>query len=216
MNPTWDPTTRPIVGPTVAAGWIYVHHTRRDPTKYVGQTIRPPWVRIREERRTFTWGAELLPGRDGYSIVCRVESEGDPTIDAVLLDLAEAEAIRRLDPTENRNRPDPEIFRARLAAARAGLLPTPRPRPRRAGRVRPFRHPTGGGRTRRGVPWRTVGRALLAVAWAIVGLMMTVHSGNPTTPWVVVPIAAVLGPPLTIHFLSGKPRRRRGRSRRRR
>jgi len=226
MNPTSDPTKRPTVTPvgrptnypTVPAGWIYLHHTAQDPHKYVGQTIRPPYKRINEERRTFPWGAELLPGRQGYTIVARVESEGDPVVDGVLLDLAEAVAIQRYHPTENINRPDPAVFHERLALARAGLY---RPTPRVSRGVGPAA-PTVGSRGRavgrrsrgRGV---SVGRLVLAALWGVFAFALCVQGGTVGAAWEVVPIAALLGPTVTVRlFRPGRRRRSRPYRRRRR
>ena len=215
-RPTVGPTTTPRKAPTKPAGWVYVQHTSYDPTKYVGQSKRPVWNRINEERRTFPWGADILPGRDGYTILRRVESLGNPTLDAIALDLAEAEEIARLHPTENANRPNPTVFRARLADAVGSPLPPPTFAPvgRRRGAI--VGRPTVAARKARPFPWRTVVAAIVGVTWGLVGLRLSLTFPNPTVPWVVVPVAAFVGPPLTFawwrrHVLKRRPARRRRR-----
>lgn len=235
MNPTADPTRSTRQANAKPAGWIYVIHTWDDPTKYVGQTERPPYKRVREERKTFPWGHTIKPGRDGYTILRRVESTGDIMLDAILLDLAEAEEIQRLTPSDNANRPNPQVFRDRLAAAARGepvgstrnptaprwvaalgprpdhLKPIPPPRrgPARTQRVAPTR--------RRGIPWRRLGVGVLVVAWVVLATRITAHAANPTTPWVVIPMAAVLGPWATVTLWARAARggRKRRRPRRR-
>jgi hypothetical protein len=222
MNPTARPAGTPRRNPTTPAGWIYLHHTGYDPHKYVGQSKRPVWNRINEERRTFPWGADLLPGRAGYTILRRVESCGDTAADAILLDLAEAEEIQRWWPTENANRPDPQVFRQRLAALHADPAggrdggaswgsrvapvrarpPRPAPAPRSAPLPREHR-------------WRRVGFVILAIFCAVVAGRVTAHAHNPTTPWVVVPVVAVMGPTIAFHLFDRATRRRPARRRRR-
>lgn len=165
---------------TPPAGWIYMQHTAADPKKYVGQSKRPVYRRIQEERRTFTWGPQILPGRQGYTILMRVESLGHPVLDAIALDLAEAEMIALHHPSENANRPDPEMLRRRLAAAQQthaeGLLLDPTAyvpwKPPRAARPTTPR-PTGSrGDSRGAVPRaRRVGDAVGSVARGVVGVV---------------------------------------------
>lgn len=232
MNPTTDPTVRrgttprsaPRNTPTKPAGWVYLIHTWDDATKYVGQSSRPVWQRVNEERRTLPWGGDIKPGRDGYTILRRVDSTGDPARDAILLDLAEAEAIAQWTPSENALRPDPAVFRARLAALdRGGAgLPSwgPPATPRFTGRgTRPPTVGRGRGTTRRnprGVPWRTVGFAVLAAAWVALAVLIFKDAPNPRTVWIVVPIAAAFGPLATVgaYRRTVHPKRRRRRRRR--
>lgn len=195
---------------TPPAGWIYMQHTADDPKKYVGQSKRPVWERIREERRTFTWGADLLPGRRGYTILMRVESLGHPTLDAIALDIAEADMIAKHHPSENAYRPDPQMLRARLAAAQEahaqGMLPDPGtyvpwapPRPTKPHTPRPvgFRggRPTGVPRARR------VGNAVGSAARGVVGVVfaVTLAAVGVGAAWVALqvsrPVGAELGAP---------------------
>jgi hypothetical protein len=230
---------------TEPAGWIYVQHTATDPVKYAGQSSRPVWNRINEERRTLPWGRDILPGRTGYTIVRRVESLGHPTLDAIALDLAEAEVIQERHPTENANRPDPRVFRDRLAAAQtahaAGTLTDPMtqtpwappraerphtPRPRGASRGQAPRARTVGDIV--GAVARGVGRAVTAMVLITVGVgcawvalhvarPVGVETGTPWLPWACVPIAFVLGPTWLYQSVVNPPRKRRVyRSRRRR
>lgn len=235
MNPTADPTRSTRRPNTKPAGWIYVIHTWDDPTKYVGQTTHPVWSRVKGHRRDKPWGDDIKPGRDGYTILRRVDSTGDVMLDAILLDLAEAEEIQRLTPSDNANRPDPQVFRDRLAAAARGEyvgpaqrtpggrwapslgpkpnhlrpIPPPRRQPARTQRATPTR--------RRGIPWRGVGVAVLVVAWVVLAARVSGHTTNPTTPWVVIPMAAVLGPWVTVAAWAKATRggRKRRRARRR-
>lgn len=210
---------------TRPAGWIYVIHTATDRTKYVGQTVQPPWVRIERHRNTQRWGGEILPGRDGYTIIRRIDSYGDATLDAIALDLAEAEEIRRLDPTENGNRPDPAIFHARMAAAlgnpTGGRTPRP-PRPTTpTGRRTP--HPTrtrGAARVRhrKPFPWGLLLRIPVGLVWAWaavrVGVNVATQTGAAWWPWVLGVVAFFLGPVLTVAALRSwgwLPRKRRRR-----
>lgn len=213
VGPTMPTPTNRRGAPTIAAGWVYLIHTWDDPRMYVGQSARPPFRRVNEERRTMPWGPDIKPGREGYTILRRVESSGDPTIDAILLDLAEAEEIRRLNPTDNRNRPDPAVFVARLAAARAGTIVgdpwgtdpfgtgrrgrAPRSAPRRAPRQPRRTTPTGRVPDRGGDPWvwlKAAAFVALSALSVIVALPVAQAWPNPTAPWVIVPVAAVLGP----------------------
>lgn len=234
MNPTADPTRSTRQANAKPAGWIYVIHTWDDPTKYVGQTTQPVWSRVRGHRKDKPWGPDIKPGRDGYTILRRVDSTGDIMLDAILLDLAEAEEIQRLTPSDNANRPDPQVFRDRLSATARGKAvgsarrPTqgrwapalgaqpdhlkPIPRPPRGTPQTPRRGPT----RRRGVPWRGLGVAALVIAWVVLATRVSEHTTNPTTPWVVIPMAAVLGPWATVALWAraargGKKRRRRAR-----
>lgn len=230
MNPTNGPTTNPTkpaaphrgtprATPTKPAGWIYLDHTWDDPHKYVGQTRRPVWQRVNEERKTMPWGPQIKPGRDGYTILRRVESSGNPAIDAILLDLAEAEEIARWVPSDNVNRPDPEVFVGRLADAYAGRPTSTVGTPRRPTVGTPRTAPRGSVRsprtTGRGVPWAVVGWAALAVLWAVVGVAVFGDAPSPRTPWVAVPVMTVLGPALTVGMtrraFGGRPKRRRRR-----
>lgn len=210
-----NPTARPRRTPTKPAGWIYLIHTWDDPHKYLGQSRRPVPQRVNEERKTMPWGADILPGRDGYTILRRVESLGSPHLDAIALDLAEAEEIQRWTPSDNANRPDPAMFRQRLQAARDAPAPpwTPRrPAPPTAPR-RPSRTPRQRPTRRRPVGrWRAVGLVLLAATWALTVGRVAVAWPDPAAPWVAAPVAALLGPALTVRLY----RRSLGRSRRRR
>lgn len=210
--------TRQAVRP---AGWIYLVHTVADATKYIGQTSQPVPSRINQHRRALTdggqtWGHTILPGRQGYTILRRVESLGHPVLDAIALDLAEAEEILRWTPTENTNRPNPQVFRDRLAARMGRPLPpvpTARPGVARVPQTPvAVRVPT--------LPWRKLGWIVLGCVWAYVAWWFAttaVANGLPWAwaPWAFVPAAAVIGPALTVRFVTHKPRRRR-RTRRRR
>jgi hypothetical protein len=214
---------------TRPAGWIYLIHITGDPVAYVGQTVQPPGVRIEWHRRNQPWGSQILPGRQGYTIIRRVDTYGSPTLDAIALDLAEAEEIERRNPTFNGNRPDPAIFHARMADALTDPTANPTARPaRRSPRSAP--HPTrpvGGNPTRprgvprpmgrRGFPWGLVGRCIVGAAWAWVALRVGVNvahnTGTPWWPWVATPVAFLIGPVLSVAVLRGmgwwpKPRRR--------
>lgn len=214
-----------------------------DPTKYIGQTTEPVPVRVKRhrlplERGGQTWGHEILPGRQGYTILRRVESSGDPGIDAMLLDLAEAEEIARWVPSENTHRPDPQVFRDRLTEATArgratptaapilGLFGTPSP-PTRRPNVGARMSPTGGvARAPRPVPWGGILRVALGVVWGFIVGRVAAATGVEWAPWAAVPVAAFVGPLLTIAWVRRAfrvaPRRgrrgatRRGRVRRRR
>lgn len=204
---------------TKPAGWIYLIHTIDDPNKYIGQASRPVWTRVNEHRRLQGWGPDILPGRTGYTILRRVEATGSPVLDAIALDLAEAEEIQRRHPTENAYRPDPEVFRERYANVRAGRPAVPRftPRTPRGTRSRPTRAVPRGTWGRR---VRAVGVLVLAVAWAVGAVRLGVPVGEaaqaPWVPWVAGPVASALGPALTLHMWRNagrKPRRRRRRHR---
>lgn len=212
-----NPTTAPRRTPTKPAGWIYLIHTRDDPTMYVGQTTTPVWSRVNAHRKRQPWGGRIKPGRDGYTILRRVESLGDPTLNAIALDLAEAEEIARWHPSDNANRPDPEVFRARLE--RAMVNPTDfTPRPRRWARTGPLNgRAVASEAWGRGVPWRVVGFALLSAAWVVLVGRVAGAMPNPTAPWVAIPMAAVLGPAVTVglYRYATRPRRRRRTYRRR-
>ena len=188
---------------------------------YVGQTVTPVWSRVNAHRKDKPWGLDIKPGRDGYTILRRVESTGIPALDKIALDLAEAEEIQRLTPSDNAHRPDPQVFRNRLAAAQRGGAVGPTARPTPARWVPPSDPTRGAGRTqrrvparRRGVPWRGIGVALLVVLWVYVAVRISAHTTNPTTPWVMIPMAAVLGPWGTVALWAraargGRKRRRR-------
>lgn len=186
------------------AGWIYVQHTAADPEKYAGQSSRPVWNRINEERRTLPWGRDILPGRTGYTIVRRVESLGHPTLDAIALDLAEAEVIQERHPTENANRPHPQIFRDRLAAALAardaGTLPDPgspmpwaipRPTASRTPRPTASRGAARGAIPRARAVGRGVGAAVRGVGYAVaaVGLLAV----GLLSAWVALQVSRPVG-----------------------
>lgn len=214
-----NPTAAPRLAPTKPAGWIYLIHTWDDDRKYVGQTTTPVWQRINAHRKDKPWGREIRPGRDGYTILRRVESLGEPSLDAIALDLAEAEAIAEWHPSDNAHRPDPQVFRDRLALAR--IDPTAWASTPRRG-VAPVARPTPG-RTRppaaRPIPWRTFGFVILSAAWVVITARLTADATNPTTPWVAIPIAALLGPVATVGLYRKATRRtprRRYRRRRRR
>jgi len=211
-----NPTIAPRRTPTKPAGWIYLIHTWDDPQMYVGQTVTPVWSRVNAHRKNQPWGPRIRPGRDGYTILRRVESSGDPAIDAVLLDLAEAEEIQRWEPSDNANRPDPAVFQARLQALRAGVPVAPRFAPAVVAERSPVGRWRGAPRARRPVPWRGVGFAALSVLCVIVGLRLSAAWPNPADPWVVVPIAAILGPAaiVGIYRRCTRPRPRRRRTRR--
>jgi hypothetical protein len=189
-RPTMNPPVRPPRGRTVLAGSIYCIHTHDDPRAYVGQTGGPVGRRVDSHRLRQLWGHTIRPGRGGYHVVTRVESSGDPTRDEILLDLAEAIAIRDINPTFNDLRPDPTIFRNRLAAYDAGTLQAASQPSRR-------------------VPALSWGRVILATLWAVVALMVTAGGPNPTTPWVAVPIAIFVGPWITLRMFAKQPSRRR-------
>jgi hypothetical protein len=212
---------------------------------YVGQTVQPVWQRVNGHRADKPWGRDIKPGRDGYTILRRVESCGNPTIDAILLDLAEAEEIQRWTPSDNANRPNPQVFRARLAQLgynpTAPHTPTGRPWPsalgkpvdpgaipapvfRGATRPTPRGTPTTGPRTpQRAAPqqarvsWRAVGFLILSLTWAVIAERLCAHAVNPTTPWIVIPMGALLGPAITVGLYrkATRPRRKRRSSRRR-
>lgn len=213
----------------VPAGWIYLIHTVDDPNAYIGQTTQPPGLRIEHHRRTQQWGDRILPGRRGYTIIGRVDSYGSPTLNAIALDLAEAEQIQRRNPTYNGNRPDPAIFHARMAAALAAhkndptTNPTTRtphrtPRPTtRVGRTPTRGRGVGRPKPRRGIPWGVVGRIPvgLVFAWVAlrVGLNVAHNTGTPWWPWVLTPVAFLIGPVIVVGLLRSwgwlpKPRRR--------
>jgi hypothetical protein len=200
---------------------------------YVGQSTRPPGRRVEEHRRLMPWGHAILPGRNGYTIVRRVESSGNPTIDAILLDLAEAQEIRRLNPTDNLNRPDPGVFEARLAAARAALaaeapwgpdpfgaghpVGTSQVAPRRRRGAGPSRARGGRGQVAPRDPLmvlKVVGFIALAMPCGALAVWLAAALPYPEAPWVAAPIAAVLGPAWIAKAVRdswGKPRRRRRR-----
>jgi hypothetical protein len=205
---------------TKPAGWIYLVHTAADPNKYIGQAARPVWTRINEHRRCQEWGPDILPGRTGYTIIRRVEATGNPTLDAIALDLAEAEEIQRRHPTENTYRPDPQVFRDRYANVLAGRPATPPRTPSRVPRGSRTR-PTG--RTPRGT-WghraRGAGILVLAVVWAVAAVRVGIPVGEaaqaPWVPWVAAPVAFALGPALTLNKWRSAGRRTHHRRRRRR
>ena len=205
-------------------------HTYTDPAKYIGQTKQPVPKRVNRQRLPLdkggqTWGHEILPGRQGYTILQRVESTGDPTLDAIALDLAEAEMIAQWHPSENTNRPNPQVFRDRLAEASRGA-PTPSRgasrgtshKPRPTAPRRPATPPVG--RSHR-LPWDSVGRLLLATVWGVGALRVGLATGGEWVPWAAVPIAVGLGPTATRwwwrHMVRGikLPWRKRRRRRRR-
>jgi len=232
MNPTTRPTTNPTRRPTTPrparpAGWIYLLHTTNDPTKYVGQTSVPVPQRVRQHRRPLEqggqrWGHEILPGREGYTILARVESFGDPFLDAIALDLVEAEMIQKWTPSENTNRPNPQVFRDRLAAAQrttgagrpnaprgpnpttprwvGGLGPmdihgNPTTHPTTRPTANPTHRPTRHPTTRsNGQRWALVIRLVLGVVLGVVAARATAHTGPPWWPWAFTAATAVLGP----------------------
>jgi hypothetical protein len=220
-NPTVSPTAIPRSTPTKAAGWIYMLHTAYDTQKYVGQSKRPVWKRVAEERKTFPWGCDILPGRDGYTILRRVPSLGNPLLDEIALDLAEAEEIQKWHPSENAHRPDPQVFRDRLALARVnptllvaqgrGAVPRKGPPAVPRGRAKTPPH-------RRPFPWRGVLFVAVGVLCALAVGRMSPYFPNPTVAWVVIPMAAVLGPAWVFRIVHNaihpRPRRRSRRRRR--
>lgn len=224
MNPTLGPTATPRRAPTKPAGWVYLIHTWDDDRKYGGQTSQPPWRRIQRHRNTQRWGSQIMPGRDGYTILRRVDSCGDPARDAILLDLAEAEEIDKWQPTENVLRPDPQLFRRRLAAYDAGLIvgfsPTNPTRLPGLGAPTASWGSTAVGRPRRSprrIPWGSIRFAVLSVLSVIVVWRLGAPWANPRAPWVVLPMAALLGPVAIVGLarkVTQPPRRRRSRRRR--
>lgn len=210
---------------TAPAGWIYLIHVAGDPNAYIGQTVQPPGLRIEHHRRTQDWGDKILPGRNGYTIIRRVENYGSPALNAIALDLAEAEEIQRRNPTYNGNRPDPAIFHARMAAALTNPTGNPTPRtPRATPRVtaRVGAHPTRGRGVarptpRKGIPWGLIARIPVGFAFAWVALRVGTNvshqTGTPWWPWVLTPIAFLIGPAITVGLLRSwgwlpKPRKR--------